>query len=63
MDIKKKKLKPGMNIKVFWVDGDEAEGIYVTEDRGYIILQSSGSLQACLPAHLNDIKVLKNGKI
>ena len=52
------KLKPGMNLRVVWDDGEEVRGTFVIVERGYIVLDCSGSSQACLPAHLKYIEVL-----
>lgn len=62
MDIKNIELEPGTSVQVFWVDGDMSEGMFVRKERGYIVLNSSGSIHACLPAHLTGIKVLGDGE-
>ena len=62
MDVENIELKQGMNIKVYWVDGDETEGRFIMKERGYIVMESSGSVQACLPAHLTKLEVLENAE-
>lgn len=53
-------LKPGMKLRVTWVDDDEEEGEFVMVERGYVVINSSGSIHACLPAHLKKIEVLND---
>ena len=47
-----------MLVKVVWVDDDEVEGFFQSEERGFIVLNCSGSIQACLPAHLKSIEII-----
>lgn len=54
-------LRPGMKLRITWVDDDEEEGEFVTTERGYVVINSSGSIHACLPAHLKKIEVLDAG--
>ena len=60
MNMHKGDLKPGMKIKVLWVDGDETEGIFITHERGYIIIEKDGITQACLPNHLERVEIISN---
>ena len=53
-------LKPGMKLRVTWVDDEEEEGEFVMIERGYVVINSSGSIHACLPAHLKKIEVLND---
>jgi len=60
MNIHKDDLKPGMKIKVFWVDGDETVGTFVACERGYIVIEKAGITQACLPNHLERVEVINS---
>ena len=60
MDLEDIELEAGTSVKVFWVDGDETIGTFILKERGFIVLDCSGSIQACLPAHLAKIEILEH---
>ena len=58
MEITGSGLKPGMKIKVTWVDGEVAEGDFVANERGYIVIKTTERTHACLPAHLRKLEII-----
>ena len=58
MDINGSNLKPGMKIKVTWTDGEVAEGSFVANERGYIVIKTNTRTHACLPAHLQKLEII-----
>lgn len=61
MNLEKVKLSRGMKIKVTWTDGEETQGTFVGKERGYIVIEQKGKIQACLPTHLKNLEIINNG--
>jgi hypothetical protein len=52
-------MKHGDTIKITWNDGLSEQGIYVRDERGYMIIRIAPSKElACLPGSLAAIEVI-----
>ena len=51
-------MKAGDKVHIVWLDGEEEIAIFLREERGYIVVDSDGTVHACLPAHLKTIEVI-----
>ncbi len=51
-------MKVGDKVRAVWDDDEELVGLYVREERGYILIESEGKICACLPDHLKLLEVI-----
>lgn len=56
-------MKYGDTVLVTWYDGEKEKGVYLRDERGYMIIQTSPNKElACLPSCLDTIEVIENEK-
>tara|TARA_B100000886_G_scaffold147620_1_gene100363 strand:+ start:4916 stop:5077 length:162 start_codon:yes stop_codon:yes gene_type:complete len=52
-------MKTGDIVKVVWLDGAELVGVYLREERGYVIIESDKQIVSCLPSSLKTVEKIE----